>query len=388
MITFLANAWWQPFLLAGAAMAVNAVCRRAPANIRYWIAIAALAGTVAMPIVSAIPTGGGGGGMTRGADLDARTAFAITIVYLATVAVASIRLRRRWWLARRLTADSIATPVTIGVIRPVILLPRFLTDPELVAAAVAHETAHVRRRDYLVYLLIEIITLPLAIHPAVILLKRRIGELREMACDSIAATEHPTYSRALVTIASLARSQVPISALAMASTSIERRIASLRVPSRRSAGVAAITAFAIVATLLFAAGCRNAAHPTVGRNLSGNWLLDRKASRGAPLAAYRTFRQTITHEGDRLAVRQVRTTDDGVERVDWSVRTDGVERPVDALGRGRARWQDQRLVLEMRDPGHTERAAAFIENEALVIEGEVGNEIGTDRYRAVFRRTP
>lgn len=390
MIAFLANALWQPFLLAGAALAVNAACRRAPANIRYWIAIAALTGTLAMPIVSAIPGGGAGDGVARGADVGARTAQAITIVYLVAVGIAAIRLGRRWWAARRLTADTIATPVTIGVFRPVILLPRFLTDPELIAAAVAHETAHVRRRDYLTHLLIELVSLPLAIHPAVILLKRRITELREMACDAIAAAEHRTYPRALVAIATLARSHAATGALAMASSSssIERRIASLRRPAHRASGLGALAAFAIVATVLFAVGCRNAVHPTVEQNLSGNWILDQKASRGAQLAAYRVFRQTITHKGDRLAVTQLRTTKDGTSRVKWSVTTDGVERPVDRRGRGRARWQDQRLVIEMRDPGQTERAAAFLENEALVVEGEVGTKIGKETYRAVFRRTP
>jgi BlaR1 peptidase M56 len=388
VIAFLANALWQPCLLALAALVIDALCRRAAANVRYWIAIAALAGAVAMPIVSAIPRSGGGStGVAVKADLDASTARAITVAYLGIVAIAAVRLARRWRSARKLTAETIATPITVGVLEPRILIPRFLEDPDLVAAAVAHETAHIQRRDALVQLLVEIVSLPLALHPAAIVLKRRIAELREMACDELAATDRQAYAKALVAIASLARHRAPAGALAMATTSIERRIASLRTAPRRAATIAAATAFAIVGSLLFVAGCRNAVHPTVASNFSGTWTLDRTASRlGRPLAPYRAFEQTITHDRDRLTVRQVRTTAEGIERVAWSVTTDGVERPVDASGRGRARWQDRKLVLEMRDPGHTERAAAFLENGSLVIEGDVRNAARTDTYRAVFRR--
>lgn len=386
MISFLANAVWQPFLLMAAAIAVDAIFRRAAANVRYWIAIAALTGAVAMPIVSAIPRGGGGAVAVE-ADIDVATAEAITLTYFAVVAIAAVRLARRWRNARKLTSDTIATPVTIGIVKPAILLPRFLTDPELVAAAIAHETAHIRRRDSLVQLLIEIVSLPLVFHPAVIVLRRWIAELREMACDEIAATDRHAYARALVAIASLARRHAPAGALAMAATSIERRIVSLRTGARRASTIVAAATFAVIATLLAVAGCRNAVHPVVATNLSGDWTLDRNASRGDPLAQYRTFHATITHEGDRLVVRQLRTSNRGIERVAWAVTPDGVERPVDSRGRGRARWQDSRLVLEMRDPGHSERATAYLENEALVIEGETRNAVRTDTYRAVFRRS-
>jgi len=393
VISFLANALWQPFLLAAAVLVIDATCRRSAANVRYWIAIAALCGAVAMPIVSAIPRGGTTSGKFTlvEPDLTARMATMIVTTYFAIVAIAALRLVRRWRNARRLTSDTISTPVTIGVFRPTILVPRFLTDPDLVAAAIAHETAHIRRRDYLVHLAIEIVSLPLAFHPAIVLLRRRIGELREMACDAIAASDRPGYARALVAIASLARTHAPAGALAMATTSIERRIASLRGKSHRLLTLVAPVVFAIVASLLFVAGCRNAAHPVVGVNLSGHWTLDRSASRLGRLQPYRAFETTIIHQGDHLSVKQTRTLHSNAQQhVAWSVITDGVERPFAAvpMARGTARWEDHHLVLDMHAPDHTEHAAAYIENEELVIEGGVHRRRGDDSYRVVFRRQP
>jgi hypothetical protein len=385
MIAFLVNGLWQPLLLAAAFVAVDAASRRAPANVRYWLAVTALGGAVAMPIVSAWPSAGGRvGGVVVAADISASAALLITTAYLVMVAIAAIRLARRWWLATRLTPDTISTPMTIGAFRPVILIPRFLTDTELVAAAVAHEQAHIRRRDYLMQLLTEIVALPLAAHPAIVLLRRRIGELREMACDEAAAADRDAYARALVTIASLATSHAPAGALAMASTptSIERRIAALRSSPRRGAGVLAITTFAIASAMLFAFGCRNAAHPTVGADLSGNWALDRAASELGPLARYSAFRQTIVQHGNHIAVRQLRVTGRQVEHVAWAVTADGVERPVDSRGRGLARWQGDHLLLTMRGP-QVEHGTVWIADGKLVIEGDASSA----HYRAVFRRT-
>jgi hypothetical protein len=64
--------------------------------------------------------------------------------------------------------------------------------------------AHVRRRDNLVNLICEFALLPLVFHPAAWMLKRRIEETRELACDEAAAgllVSAPEYARSLVTLA-------------------------------------------------------------------------------------------------------------------------------------------------------------------------------------------
>ena len=102
---------------------------------------------------------------------------------------------------------NLAGPATVGFFRPVIVLPERLLQSgpwEELTAALCHEMAHVRRRDYLVNLICEFVLLPLVFHPAAWLLKRRIEETRELACDEAAAgllLSAPEYARSLVNLA-------------------------------------------------------------------------------------------------------------------------------------------------------------------------------------------
>jgi beta-lactamase regulating signal transducer with metallopeptidase domain len=105
------------------------------------------------------------------------------------------------------TSSKAAGPATVGFFRPVIVLPETLLQfgsAEELTTAFCHEMAHVRRRDYLVNLICELVLLPLVFHPAAWLLKRRIEETRELACDEVAAgllLSPPEYARSLVNLA-------------------------------------------------------------------------------------------------------------------------------------------------------------------------------------------
>jgi beta-lactamase regulating signal transducer with metallopeptidase domain len=102
---------------------------------------------------------------------------------------------------------NLAGPATVGFFRPLIVLPERLLQSgpsEELMTALCHEMAHVRRRDYLVNLICEFVLLPLVFHPAAWLLKRRIEETRELACDEAAAgllLSAPEYARSLVNLA-------------------------------------------------------------------------------------------------------------------------------------------------------------------------------------------
>ena len=105
-----------------------------------------------------------------------------------------------WW------SREIHGPATVGVRRCAIILPLSLRDPDRVddvTAALAHEAAHVARRDYLWNLLAELLSLPVAFHPLTLLMKRRLAETRELACDELAARvlDPSDYARSLVRLA-------------------------------------------------------------------------------------------------------------------------------------------------------------------------------------------
>jgi TonB family protein len=82
-------------------------------------------------------------------------------------------------------SDEVPTPATIGVRRPLILLPRrILAMPASVQRAViAHELVHVRRRDWLQTLFEELWCALLWFHPAARLLASRLSLSREMVVD-------------------------------------------------------------------------------------------------------------------------------------------------------------------------------------------------------------
>jgi hypothetical protein len=109
-------------------------------------------------------------------------------------------------LPRLRQSDETISPVVIGAMRPVLLLPAGfdrLKDDE-VRAALSHEFAHLARRDYLVNLICQIFSLPLAWHPAIHYVHKRIRDTREMLCDAVAAEEMASpvrYATCLVAFA-------------------------------------------------------------------------------------------------------------------------------------------------------------------------------------------
>jgi TonB family protein len=106
-----------------------------------------------------------------------------------------------------LISEHVRGPVTLGFRRASLLVPPdFIATAtrEETAAALAHELAHIARRDFLVNLLLEIVSLPIAFHPACWLLKRHIDESRELACDAMAAAgsdNSEIYARSLLSLA-------------------------------------------------------------------------------------------------------------------------------------------------------------------------------------------
>lgn len=92
-------------------------------------------------------------------------------------------------VVRFLESARVVTPMCLGLLRPVILLPLgFLAnlDPLAAEAVLAHELAHIRRLDGLVNGLQCVIEVLFFFHPAVWWISRRIRTEREHCCDDAA----------------------------------------------------------------------------------------------------------------------------------------------------------------------------------------------------------
>lgn len=103
-------------------------------------------------------------------------------------------LARRFNLSRpvmvRIVQD-LKSPITIGWLRPMILVPASLLTgmaPAHLEALLAHELAHIHRYDYLVNFIQNLIEMFLFFHPAVWWISKKIRNEREHIADDLAAS--------------------------------------------------------------------------------------------------------------------------------------------------------------------------------------------------------
>jgi beta-lactamase regulating signal transducer with metallopeptidase domain len=160
-----------------------------------------------------------------------------------------------------LQSAAIDDPVTIGIFHPAILLPSKLL-PELcdheLLAIFAHEYAHIRRRDFLLHIFCELISIPLAWHPGIRYLRSKISQARELACDDYAAAclgKRRSYANTLLHLASLCLDIPRGNATALGifdGDNLEARIMMLT-EKRRSLSRAGVMALTLAASITFGA---------------------------------------------------------------------------------------------------------------------------------------
>ena len=131
-------------------------------------------------------------------------------------------------------SDRVAMPITAGVLRPLILLPRSRSEwpPERMRLVLAHELIHVQQRDCLIQLLMQFACCLYWFHPLMWLGAAQFRKERERACDDgvlnlgIAGPEYAGHLLELVrTLKAGAR---PSLAVAMAQQSnLESRLVAL-----------------------------------------------------------------------------------------------------------------------------------------------------------------
>jgi TonB family protein len=309
VFSYLFNALWQIPMLFAAAWIATRILRRAGPRIEHRVWVAALLLQVALPacslripylwqtLLSLFPaTGAGNGGGVRvvfgpataaGGTLRLPFAFETGIVLAWLCCIFYFAGRLAWGLhqtrsiaraATRITlsgdtalrfsqylrclgitarSPEIAVsphgmgPVTLGLRRGLVLVPSaFLENIHAgdLDALLAHELAHIARRDFAKNLLYGLVSLSIAWHPVLWRTRARLAESRELVCDAIAADAIATdaiaseatagrrqYAQALLRIAALLAGRPPVANLhalgifnvnADAST-LERRIMTL-----------------------------------------------------------------------------------------------------------------------------------------------------------------
>jgi uncharacterized protein (TIGR03435 family) len=169
-------------------------------------------------------------------------------------------------LARQLRVDrpidvlrheSVAGPMTCGLLRPAILLPMDVEQwrAEDLERAFVHELEHVRRQDWIVHCGARVVCAAYWFHPLVWILRAKLGLEAERACDDavLARTEAVAYADQLVDFAKRLSAGRHQPLLAMA----HRRDLSTRVralldgrQARGRVGVATIAVATVVAAIL------------------------------------------------------------------------------------------------------------------------------------------
>jgi len=161
------------------------------------------------------------------------------------------------------TSSDIPGPVTIGIRHRLLLLPTGWLETlrrEDLDAAIAHEFAHMYRRDFAKNLVYEVLSLPVAWHPALWLTRSRLAESRELLCDAIAAEAvagKQQYARSLVRLASefAHRTQRPVThAIGIFdANNFERRIMNLTQTTLELRGLKRFATIAVCLVLGFGA---------------------------------------------------------------------------------------------------------------------------------------
>ncbi|MCC2546958.1 M56 family metallopeptidase [Hymenobacter sp. BT175] len=132
---------------------------------------------------------------------------------------ARVGLRRP---VRLLESALVKAPLVAGHLKPVILLPlgtlSWLSQAHL-EAILAHELAHIMRRDYLMNLLQSVAEILFFYHPAAWFITACLRTERENCCDDVATTlcgDPMVLAQALTTLAELGLDVTPVPQLAMA----------------------------------------------------------------------------------------------------------------------------------------------------------------------------
>jgi bla regulator protein blaR1 len=156
---------------------------------------------------------------------------------------------------RLLVSDEVRSPLSWGWTKPVILIDRdTLEEPEDARAILAHEMAHVIRRDWPVLMLSRAAAALFWFNPLVWLLEREVVQQAEEAadCQAVNCVEPERYAQTLLNWAQYKNGAFPAHGIAPATSTLGRRIRAIldgELRSRRSDSRIAAAAMLVCAAI-------------------------------------------------------------------------------------------------------------------------------------------
>lgn len=326
---YLLNSIWQiPVVLLSALLAARMAARLGPEAV-HRVCVGALLLAVALPAChfaswsfpwlggSGVVSGGsvrvtvmpGIAGSARGLRFAHGVLLTLLALYGASVLYSLARLLYGWRTVRRIQGGAaalgsgfngfpalaalqasfdrnnvriaatkgIAGPMVAGVAPAMLLLPEGFLErvtEQDARAALAHELAHVKRRDSVKNLVYLLLTAPVAYHPCTWALRMRVVESREMVCDAMAAAATGgtrRYARSLLRLAGTVPVALGGSALPAVGifdgNALERRVTHMLNQQRKVSRAGQVAAVAGILLLTVGAGASvTAMHLNVSAN--------------------------------------------------------------------------------------------------------------------------
>jgi len=153
-----------------------------------------------------------------------------------------------------LLREDARTPLTIGIVRPAIVLPadaQAWAESDL-RRALAHEIEHIRRNDWLVHMLARIVCALYWFHPLVWMAWRRLRLDSERACDDgvLRRADGTAYAEQLLLLARRLKSGSTVGLFMASRTDLATRIAAVIDPAQRRDRPGRLTTLAAVVAVM------------------------------------------------------------------------------------------------------------------------------------------
>lgn len=348
MTDLLTNFAFKGTIVLAVAWIATTVLRRASADLRHRIWLAALLASafcmLPLPVPEPLRLATLAEQSTiRGSLQSFRWPALIPTLWLSGTALLLVRFTaglagllrvtnssRRYGNSNILASDAVTTPMTWGVIRPVILIPAYALEwsAEQRDLMIRHEQAHVQRRDWLWQAFAQVVTVIFWFHPLMWLAAARLRREAELAADDMvlaSGVEAIQYAGELLNVARRLQGRVHTEAVAMVrDASLMSRIAAIldstRLRVRTGRWQKATVALVSASLALFLIACQSAhiyrvaqvtTPPKVRSKVEPNYT---EEARSAKIQGTVALSLVVKPDGRADRIRIVGSLDKGLDR--------------------------------------------------------------------------